>query len=160
MRNDKRSIAYHEAGHAVLHLLAGHEIESATIAGDDDAKGRVVCDVSGLEVLRYEDDDVRQVPFERQIMACMAGVIAQRQFAPQSATADDSEFDHSVAHEWFDALEVPRGEIRDAYWHLLELRTGALVKEHWGRVERIAAALLEHETLTGAQVEQSFRASS
>jgi hypothetical protein len=40
-------------------------------------------------------------------------------------------------------------KVRAAYMRYLEARTEALVKRYWPRIERLAIALLDRETISG-----------
>ncbi len=150
-------VAYHEAGHAVIHLLFGHPIDSVTIIREGDAVGGVVSDQTGLNGISFGDDLEKQVVFERRIMAVLAGVIAQERYAPGSVSEENGETDRKLARAYLDVLEPATDEIRQAYSHLLELRTTALLDLHWVRVERVAKALLKKKTLTPVELNATFR---
>lgn len=149
-------VAFHEAGHATLDILFDHDIDSVTIVQDGDAAGRVEIDRSGDDALRYEKDTVKQVLFERRIMAAMAGEIAQRRFAPASVEEDHGASDRALIDEYLDELDATTPEIRAAYLRLLKLKTEALVEEHWPRVKRIAGVLLLHETVNAETIRSEF----
>ena len=53
-------------------------------------------------------------------------------------------------HHALDLVERVYGEgkVADAFWRYLEVRTSALIEEHWSTIERVAAALVEREILT------------
>lgn len=147
--------AYHEAGHAAAHLFFGHRLGVVKLG--DDPSVEISEPALDLDVLRDQDDTEKQVPIERMIVASMAGREAQRRFAPESVD-DDLQIteDRLMEVEWFDALDTP-GEVFEAYWRLLELRTQALVLKLWPQIQRIAEALIGKETLTGSEVEAVFR---
>jgi hypothetical protein len=153
--------AHHEAGHAAVDLHFEHQVDWLTIElGEDSAgnvsAGHVQTDQKELDAMQYEDDQVRQVPFERHIMAALAGVIAQRKYAPESVVDDHGAEDRRLARQYFDALGVWEEEELQAYSHLLELRTTRLLERLWPRVQRLAAALLERRTLTGDEAKRVF----
>lgn len=151
--------AYHEAGHAVVQLLFGDEVgqlEIVTIVRDGQAAGHAAIDRAGHDALRYREDTVKQVIFERVIMVTLAGEIAQRKFSPDSVDEDHAAADRYLAEEYLEELDTHSAEIREAYIHLLHLRTAALIDREWAGVERVARALVERKTLTGAEVQEAF----
>lgn len=152
----KKVVAYHEAGHAVVHLCFEHDVEQISILRDGDAAGGVRVNRADHDALRHEDLLEKQVPFERAIMAAMAGVIAQRKFAPESVDDIHAATDRRVVDEYLDELETPTPEIWAAYRRVLELRTGALLDQHWAQVERLASALLQHGTLTKDEAREAM----
>lgn len=153
---DRKVIAYHEAGHAMVDFFFDHEVERISILRDGDAAGGVLVNRAHHDALRNEDDLEKQVPFERAIMAAMAGEIAQRKFAPGSVDDVHAATDRHVVNEYLDELDTPTQEVREAYLRVLQLRTAALLERHWQHVERLAKALLERGTLTEAEAREAM----
>jgi Peptidase family M41 len=153
---DRAFIAYHEAGHAVVGLLFEHDIGQLTIVQDGEVGGHAEVDRAGDDELRYEDAEANQVIFERRIMALMAGEIAQRRFDPSTVEHEHGASDRIAAEDYFDALDTPTDEIHAAYRRLLELRTAALLDQHWDRVKRIAAKLIAQGTISPEEAESAF----
>lgn len=149
-------VAHHEAGHAAVDLWFEHDVEEVTIAPEGDRAGHALVDRSGDDALRYEDLTVSQVPFERRIMAALAGESAQRRFAPDSVDEDQLHGDRQHILEYLDELDAGTEEIRDAYIQVLRLRTDALISRLWPRVERIAQMLIARGTITGAEAQDAF----
>lgn len=149
-------VAYHEAGHAVVHLYFGHAVEAVTIVRDGAAAGGALVDQQQLDALRYEDQLLTQVVFERYIMGAMAGELAQRRYSAASVDDVHGASDRRCVQDYLDELDAPTQEIREAYWRLLELRTAALLDKLWPQVERLAQALIERKSLTGAEAAHMY----
>jgi hypothetical protein len=146
-------VAYHEAGHAALDVLFGHKLETVTIRAEDGrAAGYAEKDRSEHDMMRYEDMAVKQIPFERAIMAALGGAVAQRKFAAH--TIDDSLLadDYALVNEYLDELECESEQVREAYLRRLQLRTEVLIEQNWPQVCAIAHGLVERGTMTGAEV--------
>jgi hypothetical protein len=153
---DKEVIAYNEAGHAVVGLYFGHDIEVVTIARKGDAAGSVAHNRADHDALRYEDELQNQVIFERAIMAAMAGEVAQRKFAPDSIEDVHAATDRRLMNEYLEELDAATDEIREAWARLLNLRTIALIDRLWPHVERLATALLKRKTLTRDEAKKAM----
>ncbi len=153
MDTERQAAAYHEAGHAATHLHFGHDVLQVTIEDDSEAAGHVY--TYGL--MMYEPRH-RKTLVREHIIVCYAGGEAQRRITP-SVEPWHVEDDEAQA---FDLLREcpPRGVSYvgdDAYCARLEqLRSEArrLVGRLWPEIERIAAALLERGTLSGAELRQ------
>src|SRR6476659_3882356 len=57
-RADRKYVAYHEAGHAVICLRLGYEVRSVTIKGDKRAEGRTNIKKKGGPVLDHISIDL------------------------------------------------------------------------------------------------------
>jgi cell division protease FtsH len=161
-RDNRRIAAYHEAGHAVCARLLGVTIVEAK------GKGK------RLHVLsRSAGHDARGMPdfrrgLESDIQVSLAGAIAQQLYSPQSY--DESQVQDDLQNAGQAAirhcLEIGNGELGDAFRFEGELPEAAeklvqqlyeptinLIKENWHKVERVAAAFLEHGELTQAEID-------
>jgi hypothetical protein len=172
MPDTRLQVAHHEAGHAVVALRLGYEVDSVTIAADEDAEGRVVYEGPIVELEKmldgldpsYIDPDDANGPRMMQlaghaIIISLAGSLAQKRYDPESdwqegATgAGEGELMHrgadmrGVLHLIEDVWG--RGKVADTYYAHVEARAEALVEREWPDIVRLAHALIERETLTG-----------
>ena len=150
--------AYHEAGHAVA-IYLDQAFSEVSIVGNEKAAGYVVYEDSDPEILEaWNDgnrDDARVVQWvERSLIVAFADAIAQRRFSPRS------DWRQGMGHGQFvvpgsDIQTVIRrvddlgyrGKHAATYQADLQARA-ALVNEHWPEIQKVAEALLEHETLS------------
>ena len=152
-------IAYHEAGHAVA-IYLDQAFSEVSIVGNEKAAGYVVYedpDPGILEEWKFGNrDDARVVQWvERSLIVAFADAIAQRRFSPRS------DWRQGMGHGQFvvpgsdiqtvirriDGLGY-RGKDAATYQADLQARAEALVNEHWPEIQKVAEALLEHETLS------------
>jgi hypothetical protein len=174
----KKSLAYHEAGHAVIARVLGIEVHLATIRPDKFSGGHVTHGASWPE-RRYEtvEDRGEQVEewhrrmetAEDRAKLALAGPIAEMKYRPTlngEHFADYSDlFDVAVylkiASEFSPISEVlvpgkplqqTKGEA-SRLWEQLQADTADLVELHWPSIERVAEALLIHEELGQEQIE-------
>lgn len=167
--NDKRIVAYHEAGHATMHYLLGIPMARATIIGTTSGVGGAVFG---------EDMDSQfrtSTYYENQVMVCYAGRASEEiKFGviTQGASSDitqatnilndymyklgfDSEFgildlDTVTENKFMDTSAVFPSLQRKSI--SLYNKTLNLLKENYDKVERIACKLLENETLSGEEI--------
>ena len=141
---DPRYIAYHEAGHAVVNLVIGYKVTKATIRPRYSLLGRVNFDG------RVSDDKVDEAI--AKIKSNLAGPLAEQLINPE-------QFDNLILNgsrgDWQRVRRAAQ-QIANGMIDRLIRDTHALVQEHRSAIERIAAALLEHETLTGKEIEGLF----
>jgi ATP-dependent Zn protease len=142
-----KEMAYHEAGHAVIHAKHGGTINRISIVRTDSRRGVHISPLPAPEPLD-------EAAARRTIQTLMGGEVAHyllrdekkevpdsldRERALQSArkvTASDSAANTLVAEGWDEALAL--------------LREPAA----WARVQALAAALIERRTLEGAEITQ------
>lgn len=150
----RETTAYHEAGHAVAAFLNGFEIEFATIKRCGDAAGMVKALPKGKLDLRNGSPHMR-AKIESCLIMTLAGDAAQRKFAPRSSRNWQTSSDRESATDM--ALAVcGTGESATAYIAWLAIVTRDLIQSRWQSVERVAAALLEKETLSGQEVREAI----
>ena len=132
------STATHEAGHAAVGRRLGLRIESATIRETLHAVGRVVWDTASAAP-------------EAVIVATLAGPIAARRFPNPDRGTDN---DHAVARVI--AERVWPGNA-DAQLERLRRRAVGEVDAAYREITLIAEALVERDTLTGAEIERLLK---
>jgi|HubBroStandDraft_2_1064218.scaffolds.fasta_scaffold33799_4 ATP-dependent Zn protease len=151
MKSDDELTGYHEAGHAVAAVLLGIglQYEGVTIAADA-AKGYA----GFTHAVTHTGMSERTLG-----VYALAGEAAQRVFQPRcfygfggflrSGCADDykafARYMKVKGHGANDMSRLVRRYQRAAR---------GFVCEHWENVERVASALLEHETLDSIEVHQ------
>lgn len=167
---DKKIVAYHEAGHAVMNYLLGEPIARASIQSTVSGVGGVVFSEDKDSIFMTNKD------FENRILICYAGRASEEikydhvvtTGASNDITQATKVMTQYIEHYGFDKefgmLDISvlstehlidSGEItkklskmsRDLYAKCLNL-----LKENYRLVEAIAEALLEEETLSGEQI--------
>lgn len=166
--DQRRQIAFHEAGHAVAfhYYRPEKRIVRATIIG------------RGAGTLGY----VQPVPLYEEyvkplrhlvadIMVSLAGHVATKVFLGEHWTGAYSDFDHvrsAITHlaalgYFGPPVKQPNGmngygefmgreQEMERFWYSLEEQCERFVRTHAAEVEAVAVALLEKESLTGEQV--------
>jgi ATP-dependent Zn protease len=146
-----RVIAYHEAGHAVAFLVIGEPPLRVEISVGE-----------GTVTPGYtrDDDPVREESEMRlraidDVAATLAGPFAQARIMRVSR---DEAMRHPACRV---DMELVEDTIQDAdlgcdeyIWSEAARKTATILKRNWAAVERLAAALLEHRSLTGEQVQK------
>jgi ATP-dependent Zn protease len=148
-----RTVAYHEAGHAVMRLELGRRPIHATIKPSLATLGHVRHRRTQLDLDYFDARDWRlQRWAETEVMVSLAGREAERRL-----TGRKNNEGAASDIEW--ALEVARkceGERARAFVSWLKLKTRDWIASPlvWMQIEAVAGALLERETLTGAEVRE------
>jgi ATP-dependent Zn protease len=147
------SIAYHEAGHAVVAHRLGVEVEHVTIVPDHTCHGH--CAHADLFCARGHGSD--RANLERAIQICLAGPLAQawllrRYFDRRRGGRQDYDCASGLARY----LAGSAGERE--FLRYQERRTQALVDHLWSDIERVAQALLERDHLSGTEVKDIIEA--
>ena len=138
-REERALLAIHEAGHCVAAHVLGHPIVCASF--DDGVR------------TRWRGDDPRAHIVEAAI--AVAGPTAERRYrAPSPA-----ELEVLWREQWGTDLANARKHIAacDADPLVLVLEVELLVRENWEAIERVAAALQQRGTLSGAEVDALTR---
>ena len=148
---NRGAIAYHEAGHVVIALELGVAVKRATIKSGDGVHGQVdhAASLTRRDIRAIDksgDARHQRDKFEKLAMICLAGPIAQRRYAPRSwrqwhGASDYCQFGAVVRYLG------GRGRVLEQYTQLLMVWTDTRVDRCWPDIERVAAALLERETL-------------
>jgi cell division protease FtsH len=171
---EKRILAYHEAGHALVSHLGGNQPEKATIVARGAALGYVL----------HLPEEERYLETKEELVAWMAVALAGRAAERlvfgrvTNGAANDLEeatrIARSMVFEWGMgesvtsrtmraddyALSEETKRLRDAEQALLTdhayVEAQRLLAAHRAVLDRIAAALLEHETLSREELAGLF----
>jgi ATP-dependent Zn protease len=134
-------IAYHEAGHAVIGMRLRLRLKHVTIRPD-------LC-TYGLAHFKF----VRASDVEKRAITAVAGPLAEKKHLGRNGNLGNSAEYRSVISE----ICFPSDRQAKAWRSQLRVRAQTLVNDRWAEIEKVAAALLERETLTGAQVGKIIR---
>jgi hypothetical protein len=166
LRELRRAVAYHEAGHAVAARLLDVTITETKFSLERDEPSIHV-------QTRSAGDAARGTPgfrkgLEADIQVALAGGIAQQLYSPQSYHESQVEDDNQAAASAAirHCLEPSNGEMGSAFHfegkvpaeaadllNRLHEATVNLIRENWHKVERVAAAFLKHSELTQADID-------
>lgn len=156
-----RAVAFHEAGHAVAHVVLRRPFGDTTILPIDSTEGSIHTTLG--TVLRPFFDS-RRVARDAVLMT-LAGPLAQWQaegYKPEAdiirdlGASDELEFAVGVAR----TAIVPGGEIESAREYVRHAmpRALGLVMRWCDAIEAVAAALIRDKTLTATEVRRIARA--
>ena len=152
---ERRAIAFHEAGHAVIACELGLQIKTVSIVAGEDWSGRFVYDGDPLEGIDpdCEDSDRGHRRAEKMIIVALAGPVAHVIAAPDSWDPEqggyhDGRGDCEIANNLASSLNFSEETVR-AHLKYLKVVANALVKETRDTIEKVAAALLEKGRSTG-----------
>ena len=149
-----RRVAYHEAGHAVMHILERVPFQFVTITPDEESRGHTL----GCPPPRGLQPDCDTGPrvrsrIESLVRIELAGQVAEQILRGRKSWNQGSEHDLGNAVGLLQYLvDVDDNDTLDAYCRLLLLQTRNALRENWGIVEAVAAALLAEETLSAREV--------
>jgi hypothetical protein len=157
------TIAYHEAGHAVMAWLLHVPIRRATIVAEEEAGSAGHVHHGKLNRRTREDIELSggdpfspsRLQAEKRVMISMAGEVAQRFFRPGSVRSHHSDSDRAyitdilTRYSWANEKGVIDCRL---HYRLLQHWTERMLKAKWPLVKAVAAALLEHRTLSGKQI--------
>jgi ATP-dependent Zn protease len=141
--------AYHEAGHAVMRLEFGFRLTRCTIKRVGDYAGSTEGDTD----LGEDGSNDHRVNTERMAQVFLAGHIAEKCFDPKGTPRftgrDDFMGMNVILRDFCTDVE----ELK-AYTKFLEIRTRNMVSEStmWWKIQAVADALLERETMTGEEI--------
>jgi hypothetical protein len=178
MKHNREATAYHEAGHAVVAWWLGHKPKRVTIVPGDGYEGvtfqtspfrRMSPDVSPEWTDPESPDGIRMMRrIDHKILMTLAGPTAQKKYNPRSkvwvgatgCARRGEPFSHGSDYQQVIDL-ISRvygtGKVADAYWDYMQARAEVLVEKLWPNIQLLAAALLERETLRGAEIGAAIR---
>jgi hypothetical protein len=143
--------AYHEAGHAVIAWKSGIKVKSVTIVPGDGFDGQVdqASPLRGIN-LEFDGSDRARIRAEAAIVISLAEPLAQRRFSPRSWHSYHGATDHAVVTEL--AMRVSGSqEQMQAFVYWLRLVARDMVALLWPIIEKVAAALIERNTLSAEE---------
>ena len=167
--DQRRQIAYHEAGHAVVqyHLRPDERIVRVSIVRRSEALGYV------LPVPNYDIYSLPLRTFVADILVSMAGHVATKLFLGEYWTGATGDFQNVRGRIWQLAhygyfgppLDLQLGanigkektEVVEKFWRKLEDQTAQILSQHSAEVHAVAQALLERNDLTGKQCIEVIR---
>lgn len=140
-------IAYHEAGHAVVNIIANFKITDVTITADGKALGR--CNALSI-VDCIDQNDARETrrALRALLVSTAAGPVAQALYSrtPVNWDQGDYEIAHRIMTDYLRLRSLDR----------IEREARILLRQHWREVQAVAHALLRKRTLAGNEVEEIF----
>ena len=157
MRKSSHEVAVHEAAHAVIGRVLGLTCGHATIVPNE-AEGEAGHAILGdpWHVLdNWEQRAKFREPssvYRGRILATMAGAEAQTELRGGCGGGDGHDRREIELMAASDYADLP-----DAVWQRYEPRmrrqTRRLIRKHRDKIERVAAALLERDTLTANEID-------
>jgi hypothetical protein len=126
----KRLVAYDEAGHAVAMFVFGWTVREIIVAA-----GPVSPGARHMGIVTYTTTSLWQ-----SATVSLAGPFAERRYAPRSNWRKCMHNDVAEASKAIRKIHG-RGKVGRDAWREAEMRTEQLLEEHWGKIERLAAAL-------------------
>jgi cell division protease FtsH len=172
--DQRRQVAYHEAGHAVVqyHLRPDERIVRVSIVRRSEALGYV------LPVPNYDIYAQPLRTFVADILVSMAGHVATKLFLGEYWTGATGDFQNvrgrlwQLAHFGYfgppldmqqgvgESLMNKRNDIVESFWGKLEDQTAQILMAHSAEVHAVAQALLDRKDLTGKQCIEVIRSAS
>ncbi len=167
--------AYHEAGHTVVDRRVGHIIKSVSIkividprSGERWVDGVELNEETRPQILlrRCAYDGNVDEGDEKELLAALVGIwagpAAQAKYRPESVQPVDSESDLCQLRRCIDVLCRWTPRRKGGLTTGIKRRAKALMNDPsiWREVEAVAKALVEHEEMSGAQVEAVIRAAN
>ena len=156
--------AYHEAGHAVISYELGFNVKRVTIVPGEDSLGHMK-PRGYLQLHRLEG----KIPtgeqlgrYHDRIVILLAGTEAQRRYNPRSVRNLHRHLPGSDYQRVNELLMHLHGEDEGrAAFRYLKIRARNFVSHetNWVRIEGLANALLESQTLSGDEMEKVCAAS-
>jgi cell division protease FtsH len=161
--DQRRQIAYHEAGHAVAfhYLMPEMRIVRTTIIRRSGALGYV------MPALNYEVYSYPLKYLVRDVMVSLAGQVATKIFLGELHSGTGSDYQQARARIWqlansgyfgppiADPEASHSGQFKSKemarFWEEAEATTERLLREHADEVEAIAQALIEKHDLSGKE---------
>jgi ATP-dependent Zn protease len=149
-------IAFHEAGHAVIHQYFSHPLESVAISESDGHCKTVAQWEEKLSDARINYLASREHRIERIMVGCAGKAVMDRLYGykVKDDTVWRASTDYKQAFKYALQLNDDDSLGAELVMTWLERKTDLLIEKEWPRVHKLAFALLEkHEgELTGDQI--------
>lgn len=145
MVTEQESIAYHEAGHAVVAHKLGVKVRSVTIVPAQGCLGECEHRSMLFDGGLFERENV-----ERAIQINLAGPLAQKRFHRRSYRRFHGSRDYYRASGLARYLA---GSDEREFLKDQELLTETLIERWWNEIARIASARLQYDHLSGFEIE-------
>jgi ATP-dependent Zn protease len=170
------SLAFHEAGHAVMAWVLGRNVIRVTITPqvEEGERGYFLLEGHAVHVSRSNrlwrsDDPLERDRAEKEAMIVIAGPLAEGLHTgkPVRAIGDDKERIKTLTKNhhggWiFPTCDEDDDQLRDAchkkYVEWLRARVSLQLQADWPLVDALADALVKKETMTGSQVKKLLKA--
>lgn len=161
MMRRKWATAYQEAGHAVFGVRLGQRVLRASIVPD--VNEGTLGHVQRVKVRRdfdwTNDYGAREWTIRRKlepgIISAYAGVLAEKRYTGRRHNWAGASSDMQWAAYCILQLEGG-GKVADAYARYLRESARRKVETWWPSIERVAAALIERETLKGDDIREAM----
>jgi ATP-dependent Zn protease len=148
-------IAYHEAGHAIIALQLGGQVDLVTIDPDkDDGPQR-----QGYTKILWRRDRLSEKEFaQKAVQVCLAGPVAEMIYSGDPYHPGlVAEWAADWREAWSAAIALhPAERQRLAYLEQVTAQLYHRLKrdDHWNALAALADNLLAHETLDRDQIEE------
>jgi hypothetical protein len=150
-----KATAYHEAGHAVARLYFGWPVVRAMIVESEGYHGAVEGPNIHIELAEHFAEGTEQA-LRNFMVISFVGIEAQRLHNPASVEAGQEKKDEERVLDalWGMGYSPERLEAI-----LAERRVAAkeFVPAHWGKIDRVAKALLVKREMTGEELRQVLK---
>jgi hypothetical protein len=155
--SERRAIAFHEAGHAVIAWHLHLPIKTVSIVAAEGWQGRTVYHRNPLRGINLDcgDSDRGHRRAEKLIMVALAGPAAHAIAAPDLWSPEQGGYhfgrgDYDIVNNLIVTLG-PQAMV-SVHRQYLETITNFLVERFWDAIEKVATALLEKGTLDWDQL--------
>jgi len=154
-----RRITFHEAGHALMNMLFFGDLVKVTIIPD--STGGQFCENLPADRLDWSNDDIRRRHGIEGAAIALAGKAATPLFCLCNICKTEDEAIERMGPRDEDGEQVRRwtAPLSDETKIAFHSAVIATLQRHRPQLDAIVEALLEHKTLSGAQVFEVMRAS-
>lgn len=148
-------VAYHEAGHAAIHIYLDLLFDCVSIISVNGAEGWVAHPVLTDPREWGEDPDVIELLIDKHVTALLAGPVAQECLTDNYDSAGAGG-DHDTLMDLV-SRRCRSDDEATAYLAWMHIRTRNMVNMCWPQIEAIAAALVEAKELSYDDVLEMVR---